>query len=97
MPDTTSDIIAPADARSISRLLRQLQESGQPATLTINGQAQLIVRDSASLRRLIDLAERVEEFESLRVAVEEMEAGKFVPVEDMLAEMRQILEEVKTR
>ena len=40
---------------------------------------------------------REEEMEDLRVAIEEMKAGEGVPVEEMLSEMRQILEYAKTK
>jgi hypothetical protein len=64
--------------------------------LTVNGRAELVVQDTASYQRLIEQAaraRRADELESLRVAVEEMKAGKGTPVEEMFAEMRQILAE----
>jgi prevent-host-death family protein len=77
--------------RNTPELLRQLRESGQPIVLTINGKAELVVQDAASYQKLMELAERAEEMESLRVAVEEMRAGKGTPIEEMFAEMEQIL------
>lgn len=41
--------------------------------------------------RLLELAERAEQMESLSASVEEMKAGKGRPIEEMLAEMKQIL------
>ena len=82
--------------RNTPELLRQLRESGQPIVLTINGKAELVVQDAASYQKLMELAERAEEMESLRVAVEEMRAGKGTPIEEMFAEMEQILAAKKT-
>lgn len=79
--------------RNTPEFLRQLKESGHPVVLTINGKAELVVQDSASYQKLIELAERAERMEALRVSVEEMRAGKLIPAEDVLAEMRLILAE----
>jgi prevent-host-death family protein len=83
--------------RNTSDFIRQLKETGHPVVLTINGKAELVVQDTASYQKLIELAERAEELEALRVSIEEMRAGKFVPVEEMFAEMRQILAEKQAR
>ena len=79
--------------RNTSEFLTQLKESGHPVVLTINGKAELVVQDTASYQRLIEMAEKAERMESLRISVEEMKAGKGTPIEEMFAEMRQILAE----
>src|SRR5438105_3990656 len=83
--------------RKTSDFLRQLKETGEPVVLTINGKAELVVQDTASYQKLLEIAERAEEIEALRVSVEEMKAGKTFPVEEVLAEMRQILAEAKAK
>jgi len=77
--------------RNTPEFLRQLKETGQPVVLTINGKAELVVQDTASYQKLIELAEQAEKMQALRVSVEEMRAGKGIPAEDVLAEMRYIL------
>lgn len=77
--------------RNTPDFLRQLKESGHPVVLTINGKAELVVQDSASYQRLVELAERAERMDALRESIEDMRAGRVTPVEDMLAEMRQII------
>ena len=79
--------------RNTSDFLAQLKETGHPVVLTINGKAELVVQDTASYQRLIELAEKAERMEILRASVEEMKAGKGIPAEDVLAEMRRILAE----
>jgi PHD/YefM family antitoxin component YafN of YafNO toxin-antitoxin module len=83
--------------RKAPELLRQLKDSGQPVVLTINGTVELVVRDAASYQKLIELAEHADRMEALRASIEDMNAGRVVPVEDMLAEMRQIVGETKPR
>lgn len=79
--------------RNTPEFLRQLKESGHPVVLTINGKAELVVQDSASYQRLIDLAEKAERMEALQASLADMKAGRVTPAESMLAEMRQILAE----
>jgi prevent-host-death family protein len=83
--------------RKTADLLRQLKETGDPVVLTINGKAELVVQDAASYQRLMEIVERAEEMEALRISVEEMKAGKGVPVEEMLADMRQNLAVAKAK
>jgi hypothetical protein len=52
-----------------------------------------VVQDTASYQKLIELAERAERMDALRASIDELRAGKVSSVEDMLADMRQILAE----
>ncbi len=80
--------------RNTPEFLRQLKETGRPVVLTINGEAELVVQDTLSYQRLIERAERKD---ALRISVEEMRAGRGIPAEDVLAEMRQILSQTQAR
>jgi PHD/YefM family antitoxin component YafN of YafNO toxin-antitoxin module len=83
--------------RNTPKFLRQLKESGRPVVLTINGKAELVVQDPASYQKLIELAERAERMEALQASIDDMRAGRVVPAEAMLAEMRRILAEKQER
>ena len=98
MLDIKSDINSLSNfKRKTPEFLRQLKETGHPVVLTINGRAELVVQDTASYQKLIELAERAERMEALQASINDMRAGKVVPVEDMLAEMRQLLAEKQGR
>jgi len=98
MLDIKSDINSLSNfKRKTPEFLRQLKETGHPVVLTINGKAELVVQDTASYQKLIELAERVERMEALQASINDMRAGKVVPVEEMLAEMRQLLTEKQGR
>ncbi len=98
MLDIKSDINSLSNfKRKTPEFLRQLKETGHPVILTINGKAELVVQDTASYQKLIELAERVERMEALQASINDMRAGKVVPVEDMLTEMRQLLTEKQGR
>jgi prevent-host-death family protein len=70
--------------------LRQLKETGQPIVLTIDGQAEIVVQDARSYRKLM---ERARDLEISQRAVAEMKSGLGRPAGEMLAEMRQVLTE----
>ncbi len=53
-------------------------------------------KSDPDLRRVF-FSTREEHLESLRVAIQEMREGKGVPVEEMFAEMRQILDAAKAK
>jgi PHD/YefM family antitoxin component YafN of YafNO toxin-antitoxin module len=98
MLDRNRDINSLSNSKqNTSEFLRQLKATGHPVVLTINGQAELVVQDTASYQKLIELAEQAEKMEALRESIEDMRAGRVSPVEDMLAEMRPILAEKQDR
>ena len=93
MLDLSSDINSLSNfKRNTPEFLRQLKETGHPVVLTINGKAELVVQDTASYQKLIELAERAERMDALKASIEDMKAGKVIPADDVLAEMRQILD-----
>ncbi len=98
MLDINSDINSLSNfKRNTTGFLRQLKETGHPVVLTINGKAELVVQDTASYQKLIERAERAERMDGLRASIDDMLAGKVRPVEEMLAEMRQVLAEKQSR
>ena len=93
MLDITSDIQSLSNfKRNTPDFLRQLKETGHPVVLTINGKAELVVQDTASYQKLIELAERAERMDALKASIDDMKAGKVIPAADVLAEMRHILD-----
>jgi PHD/YefM family antitoxin component YafN of YafNO toxin-antitoxin module len=93
MFDVNSDINSLSNfKRNTPDFLRQLKETRHPVVLTINGKAELVVQDTASYLKLIELAERAERMDALKASLNDMKAGKVIPADDVLAEMRQILD-----
>ena len=98
MLDVNNDINSLSNfKRNTPEFLRQLKETGHPVVLTINGKAELVVQDTASYQKLIELAERAERMDALKASLGDMKAGKVIPADDVLAEMRQILDEKRGR
>lgn len=78
--------------RNTPEFLRQLKETGHPVVLTINGKAELVVQDAASYQKLLELAERADRMDALKASIADMKAGKVIPADEVLAEMRRILD-----
>jgi PHD/YefM family antitoxin component YafN of YafNO toxin-antitoxin module len=92
MLDRNRDINALSNSKqNTSEFLRQLKATGQPVVVTINGKAELVVQDTASYQKLIDLAECAETMQALRESVADMRAGRVIPAEEVFAEMEQSL------
>jgi PHD/YefM family antitoxin component YafN of YafNO toxin-antitoxin module len=83
--------------RNTPAFLRRLKKSGRPVVLTINGKPALVVQDPASYQQLLERAQRDKELEITQQSIKEMEAGLGRPAEDMLAEMRQLLDRKRKR
>lgn len=67
-----------------SALIKQLQETGQPLILTVDGTAQAVVLNAKAYQQLIELAERAPSLTSIQKSLEEIEQGKTQPVEQAL-------------
>src|SRR4051794_19381312 len=65
--------------RNTAEFIAQLKKTGHPVVLTINGKAELVVQDTASYQKLIELAEKAERMEALQASIEDMRAGRVSP------------------
>jgi len=98
MLDLTNDIDSLSEfKRHTPEFIKRLKAEGRPVVLTVNGKAEVVVQDAASYQKLVEIAERVERMDALRASLEDMKAGRVSPAEDMLAEMRQILDAKNSR
>lgn len=85
MIDLSQDIHSLSDfKRKTAEFMARIKKSGQPLVLTVNGRAALVVQDTASYQRLLELAERAEMMEFLRESREDIEAGRTEPALEAL-------------
>jgi len=75
--------------RNSAEVLKQMQESGNPVVLTVNGKAAAVVQDAAAYQRLMELAEKAEMMEFLLEAKADADAGRTVPAEEFLQSLGQ--------
>ena len=98
MLDINNDIDSLSNfKRNTPEFIKQLKQTGHPVVLTINGKAELVVQDTASYQKLMELADRAERMDALRSSIEDMRQGKVSPAEDMLAELQTILAKKQRR
>lgn len=88
MLDLNEDIHSLSDfKRRTSELVEQMEETGRPVVLTVNGKAKLVVQDTESYQKLLD---SLEDAKTLR-ALASARSGKGRPAHEVLEELRAIL------
>ncbi|MFI5457401.1 MAG: type II toxin-antitoxin system Phd/YefM family antitoxin [Isosphaerales bacterium] len=59
-----------------------MKQTGEPVVLTINGKAELVVRDAAAYQKLRQLAEDARVIEGIAQGIEDMNAGRTVSLDN---------------
>jgi hypothetical protein len=66
---------------------RRLKKTGQPAVLTVNGQAELVVQDARSYQGLLSQLAELEDLRAIRRGIEDMKAGRGRDLDDVFDEL----------
>lgn len=74
--------------RNAKSFMQRLRRTRQPEVLTVNGKAAVVVQDAAAYSAMIEELERAYVVEAVRVGLEQSEAGKTIPWEQVAREMR---------
>ena len=74
--------------RNTKAHILRLKETGQPAVLTVNGKAELVVLAAETFQTLADKVERAEAIEGIRRGLEEAKAGKGRPIREAIEAIR---------
>lgn len=74
--------------RNTRRHIARLRKSGEPAVLTVNGDAAVVVQDPVSYQQLVDDAERARTLEAIRIGLEQADRGEGAPAEKVFARLR---------
>ncbi len=85
-------MIRATDIHSLSDFQRNAksyiqQVTKNPIAITVNGGAEVVVQDAASYQSMIDRLDKAELVASLKVAIQEIDEGKGVPLDEFKAEM----------
>jgi hypothetical protein len=70
------------------KLVRKLQETGQPAVLTINGEVKLVIQDATSYQMLLELVDRLDTIEAIREGMKEIDEGKGLSLAEAMDQVR---------
>ena len=68
--------------------LQQLKTTHRPITLTVDGKPELVIQDAAEYERMLDLLDAADVRESIRLGLEDVEAGRTRPAREVFAELR---------
>lgn len=74
--------------RKTAELARRLKKSGHPMVLTVNGKAELVVQDVESYQKMLEAIERLEILEGIQAGLEDIQAGRTRPAEEVHEMMR---------
>ena len=89
MIDISKDIRSLSDfKRNTTEFVREMQKSGKPVVLTVNGRSELVVQDATSYQKLLELVDRLEAIEGIKRGLEEADRGEGVTLEEFDKEMR---------
>ena len=72
--------------RDTAKLVRQLKKTGQPVVLTVNGTAELVVKESESYQRLLEAKDRMEAIEGIKRELESLKRNAGKPAEQSFEE-----------
>ncbi len=91
--DITKEIRPLTDfKRNTTAFVRQMKETGNPIVLTINGRAELVVQDSGSYQKLMELVARLEAITDIRKGLEESKRREGQPIEEAIRDIREQVE-----
>ena len=80
-----SDIYSLSDFQRNTRdRITKLKESGNPAVLTVNGQAELVIQSADAYQKLLDDQQLLESIRSIGRGLEQAKRGEGRPVRDFL-------------
>jgi PHD/YefM family antitoxin component YafN of YafNO toxin-antitoxin module len=77
--------------RNAKSFVRRLKKTRQPAVLTVNGRAELIVQDAASYQEVLERLDRLEAIEGIRAGLESVKSGRGRPAGEVFEEIRRKL------
>ncbi len=68
--------------------IERLKRTGQPAVLTVNGRAEVVVQDAKSYQELLDLIDQAEAVAGIKNGLDSMNRGAGEPVANALERLR---------
>ena len=74
--------------RKTPEFIEQLEKTGEPVVLTINGRAKLVVQDAKSYQRMLELLAQAENIEAIREGLESVRHRKTMSLDQFDRKMR---------
>ena len=67
--------------------LERLRRTGEPLTLTVDGEGEVVVQDADTFRRHSEHVERLETLAAIREGLEDIAAGRTRPAREVMMEL----------
>jgi len=74
--------------RNTADFRERLKRSGEPAVLTVDGKAELVVQSAESYQRMVERMEELEVLAAVREGLADVEAGRVEPASRVFRELR---------
>ena len=75
-------------AENIAELSAEIKQSGQPLVLTVDGEEEFIVQDTASYHKLLEELDRAEAIAGIQRGLDDVANGRTMPLDEAFAEIR---------
>jgi len=72
-----------------AEFIEHMKSTHKPMTLTVDGEAEVVVQEAAAYQRLLDLAALADTEEGLRQGLEDIAEGRTKPAREVFANMRE--------
>jgi prevent-host-death family protein len=93
MLNISTDIRSLSDfKRNTSEFVEQIQATGHPLVLTINGKAEIVVQDATAYQKLLDRIDQLEALEGIKRGLADVHEGRVTSVEKFEWEFRKSIE-----
>src|ERR1035437_4349419 len=73
--------------RNVKTQIRQLKASGQPAILTVNGHAEIVIQSAEAYQKLLEDRELLEAIRGIGRGLEQAKRGEGLPMRKFLQEV----------
>jgi hypothetical protein len=84
----TCDIKGPSKfKRDTAKMVRQLNKTAPPVILTVNGKAQLVVRDAENYQKSLEAKDRMAAIEGIKRGLESVRRNAGKPAEKLFQEL----------
>jgi PHD/YefM family antitoxin component YafN of YafNO toxin-antitoxin module len=95
---TPDDICSLTDfQRNVKEHIKRLKKTGRPEVLTVNGSAALVVQDARAYQKLLEAVDRLEAIEGIRAGLEDVAAGRVIPLEKAFGKIKRQLKITRNR
>ena len=74
--------------RNTAEIIQQLETTGEPMVLTINGKARVVVQDAASYQRMLELVDRAEAIAGIKQGLESVARGEGISAVEAFEQIR---------